>query len=160
MSWKQPIPTDLDFGDDESAKTLFILLLLNSSNSDRVVSIDNQNIELTRGQSIFGRYLYAKKFGFKRSQSQRCARMLERLDKLHNRINIKPLNKCTIVTIKNYDSLVKINKQTNSKQTTNKHQTNTYKSEKNDKKESKGTFLKTQNHGYEMVVDEIISKFL
>ena len=31
-SWKQPIPTNLNFGDDEAAKTMFILFLRILSN--------------------------------------------------------------------------------------------------------------------------------
>ena len=132
--WRQPIPTDLGFGGDEAAETVFILLLHSAANSDQTVSIDDQYIKLKRGQAIFGRYVYAKKLGLKRNEAGRCTRILNRLHKQHNRIDIRPTNKCTVVSIYNYDELVNMNNNLNNTQTTDKQQIDTHKNVKNVKK--------------------------
>ncbi len=126
----------IEFGEDLVAETMYVLLLRSAANAKQVRSIDGQMIELERGQTIYGRYLFAKMLGLKRGESQRCDRVLHRLCSendggLHNKININPLSKCTVVTIKNYDDEIKMHSKTNIEQTSYKRQVNTYKSNKN-----------------------------
>ncbi len=130
-SWKQPIRTEMkEFGEDESARTLYILLLVSAANSEQKVMVDNQIITLQRGQVIYGRYSYAEKMGIKPNESHRVSRMLSRLVKTHNKIDIKPSNKCTVVTIKNYEEETRMDNKTDIKQTTDRQQTDTHKSDK------------------------------
>ncbi len=102
--YRQPIRTRMsEFGDDEAAKTMYVLLLKDAVDTEQVLTVDDQVVVLHRGESIFGRFAYAKKMGLKKSESLRCTRILSRLVKTHNKVNIRALNRCTVVTIKDYD---------------------------------------------------------
>ena len=132
MSWKQPIPTDLEeeFGDDVQAFVMFVILLLRASNSDKVVMVGKKLVKLDRGQSVFGRKSCAKYIGASEKTAERC---LQRLVTLHNKLTITPTKNFTLVTILNYDSLTKFDQQATNKRPTSDQQATTNKSVKSDK---------------------------
>lgn len=138
MSWKQPIRSSMpEFGEDVAAETLYVLLLRSAANSEKKFLIDDQVVTLQRGQAVYGRYSYAKKLGLKRNEGQRVDRTLSRLAKVHNKINISPKNKFSLITLKNYEEEVDMNTNSNNSinngQTTDKQQINTNKSVESEK---------------------------
>jgi len=110
MIWKQPIQTNLNsiFGDNFLAKHLYIELLLRASNTDKEKEFAGTLHFLKRGQCVCGEEELATEYQVHR-QTIRGA--LGRLQKVYNKINIKPTNKGTIVTILNYDDVVSLPQQ-------------------------------------------------
>jgi len=110
MIWKQPIQTNLNsiFGDNFLAKHLYIELLLRASNTDKEKEFAGTLHFLKRGQCVCGEEELATEYQVHR-QTIRGA--LGRLQKVYNKINIKPTNKGTIVTILNYDDVVSFQQQ-------------------------------------------------
>ena len=137
MSWKVPIPVNIhdDFGDDKVAGTLFLVLLLRARNEPSVSQLSRGYIKLERGQLVCGAEElshYFKDHNASYPSRQTVARVLERLSKIHQKVDIKTTSIGTVVTIKNYDEITKMdNKWTTSGQQvdTNKN----VKSVKNDK---------------------------
>ncbi len=138
MAWKQPIPTNLDdlCDGDLFASTIMLILLSRAANKRTNVYVDNVAITLERGQCICGRFELAKRMGLNKNQSLKIQRILAKLEKSNNLLNKRKGLNCTIITIKNYDELVKMNNQMNKRRTIDEQSMNTNKSVKSDKKEN------------------------
>ena len=109
MAWKQPIPTDLEneFGEDWNLIQLYKELIYRGNNEKRRVSASNGFVELERGQVLFGSDKFATYLGHDRSMVRRNLKKLETLQK----VTLQVSNRGTIVSICNYDNLVKFEQQ-------------------------------------------------
>jgi len=150
--WKQPIPTYIpELENNQFILLLFQSILLECSNTDKEVLLkDGTNVSIKRGQCIFGRFKWNKKFYFTKN-SQIVERMLRKAQFLNNNLNIKPTNKYTIITVINYDKWVSLEQQDeqqlNNSRTTAEQQLNTSKSIKSVKSEESDieTYIKEFN---------------
>ena len=110
MSWKQPIPTDLDevFGKDYLCRDLYIRLLLRSANQDGFFTDEktNRTIPIKRGQVVFGQIEWSKQL---RTSPATIWRALQKLEKMYQKVNNSPDKGFTVVSIINYDEITKMN---------------------------------------------------
>lgn len=104
MSWKIPVPTDMenDFLGDKPAFALYQFLFLRASFEDKEIIYNNVRFNIKRGQAIFGRNSTAEYFGF---SPVGLERILKRVENVHNKVSCSRSKSFTIVTIKNYDAL-------------------------------------------------------
>lgn len=108
MSWKQPIPADLEkytFG-DKFAATLLSIFLRRARNEEGTVQLDDLTVFLKRGQCICGRYELAQSLGLKKKEASRVQRKLELMEKQYKLIDKQKNRNCSVITIHNYDELV------------------------------------------------------
>lgn len=109
MTWKQPIPVDLQkiFGSDHLSQTMFERLLIRARVEDNT-SPDceywDTHLVLRRGQSVCGRKELGKWFN---RDPKTIKRHLEKLQNEYKLVDNLPTPKGTIVTIKNFDRFVK-----------------------------------------------------
>ena len=105
MSWKQPIPTDLDsvFGDNKLAKWLYIALLLRARNSNEEKEFAGKLHFLKKGQCVCGEKELATEL---RASRKTVRSTLVKCQNVYNRIHISPTPRGTVVTILNYDEIV------------------------------------------------------
>lgn len=132
MGWKQPIDMDIEkycLG-NKFATTIFILLLLRAKNKDGCIYHHGTNILLKRGQCICGRHELANRCGLEKTQSGKVQRILDFLQKTVNLIDKRKSQNCTIITILNYDELVRLDNETDKRQTNDRQTTDTNKSVK------------------------------
>lgn len=106
MSWKQPIPTDLDkiFGTDYLAQDLYVNLLLRSANRDGFWTDDKtkRTFPIKRGETIFGRNVWARHL---RTSPATIERTLHKLSEIYQKVSYLPSQGFTVVTIKDYDKI-------------------------------------------------------
>lgn len=147
QNWKQPIDPSLRYscGEDYVAAVLFILLLLGTTNDRSVVKIGKYIVELHRGQVLYGRFAYAKYFGT--TSPSTIDRALKRLATMHNKVNIQRTRHYTVVTIRNYDELISMNKYLNNQRTPVDQPMNTNKNG-NSEEIDKNKFLFKTNKDY------------
>lgn len=106
MTWKQPIPTNLEsiFGNDKRGMVLYVFLLLNASNTDsKIIDTSGREVDIKRGQSIFGRDRYSEILGCspktaERTLSKICLNSVLKMTK-------KATTSFTVVTFENYDEI-------------------------------------------------------
>ena len=152
MTWKQPIPvTFTELKNDPFADNLFAYLIRRARNEDGEIEVHGEIISLKRGQLIVGRTKLAKAFGLKESEQGRVVRKLTRLQKVNNLVNIEGRKYCTVVTIKNYDSIVNMNTQMNNWRLTGEQLVNTNKSVKSGKS-VKGGVDELENEAKELLL--------
>jgi len=107
MTWKQPIPTDLQkiFGSDHLSQLIFERLLLRARNSDNSgTDYWYGNIVLNKGQAVCGCKELGKWFN---RDTKTIKRHLDKLQNEYRLVDNLPTPKGTITTIKNYDRFVK-----------------------------------------------------
>ena len=105
--WKQPIPTNLNqvFGENYLAKHLYIELLLRARNSDEEKEFAKRLHFLKKGQCVCGYRELAKEFGVDHKTIQKN---LKKLENVYCKLELKSTNKGTVVTILNYEEVIKM----------------------------------------------------
>ena len=148
-SWRQPIPVTIpELKNDPFGELLFQRLVLKARDEPGYVEVEGVPIWLERGEVIFGRETWAVAFGASRNlneqsaQAQRVYRRLIKLEKVNNLINKRKSLNCSIVTIKNYDEVIQMNKPMNNRQTIDEQSMNTNKSAKSVKSGKKAQLAK------------------
>lgn len=107
MMWKQPVPTQVpETMGDSFAETVYQKLVIRAKNERGNVYIKENPILLERGQCITGRYELAECFGLSKNQSGKIQRILVKLQKVYNLIDIRRHRYCSVITILNYDKVV------------------------------------------------------
>lgn len=138
MNWKQPIDyqaIEKACGDDKLAVTLFTHILIRARNEKGVVKFANKIVELERGQFIYGRHSVGRYFP---CSSKTIDRTLKRLEKLSKLLTNQRTPNFTIVTIRNYDSWVKLSKQMSKQCPSSVQAVSTNKSVKSEEIEKNG----------------------
>jgi len=134
--WKQPIDKRIYdwFGDDHLVRDLFLHLILKAQNEDmkEPKMLNNKTFQLQRGQVLFGRNTFSK---ILRCSPSGAERALHRLAKVYSKVTSKPSKNYTVITILNYDELVRMNKQKNKRVTSKEQESNTLKNDKSVKSE-------------------------
>lgn len=148
MSWKVPIDTEHDsfFGSDYLCCDLFRLLLLRSQRNDmgKPEYYEGKPYQLKRGQSLYGRLGTAKRL---RASPSGTDRALLRLEKVYSKVTSERTRNYTIVTIKNYDQEIELDKHLNKQRTSKDTQVDTNKEgkkEENNSKELESTALQVR----------------
>jgi hypothetical protein len=140
MNWKQPIPTNVKdmCGGHPAAATLYILLLLRASNEDGFRTTNTgEQVFLKRGQCFCGRHELAQSFGLRQQESGRIRRLFKILTNQTTHLITKQKSRNgSIITILNYDDVIKMDNQTTHQTTHQRHindtSTATNKNDKND----------------------------
>lgn len=134
--WKQPIPTNLDeiFGKDYFAKFTYIELLLRAKNGGEESSTEFAGTLhfLKRGQCVCGEAEVGAFFEMGRHFGRN---VIDRLQKRYKKVDISKTSKGTVVTIKNYSDVVKMDNSWNNNGTTTVQQRDTNKSVENERVE-------------------------
>lgn len=120
--WKQPIPTGLEkiFGDDAKCNLLFQQLIYMACNKDGFFTDSRgKTTPIQRGEVVFGRNTFAKRLGI--GSPRLWEEKLRKLEKTYKLIDKQAGPNFTLVKIKNYDEVVKIDNQ-NDKHMTSKGQ--------------------------------------
>ena len=123
--------------DNPDLLKVWIWCLLKATHDDYIQMIGLQEVELEKGQFIFGRKVAANELKMSESKTYRLIKKLETMQNL----NIKANNKYSIITIANWElyqsdsnnSEQQFEQQMNNKRTTNEQQMNTNKNIKNNK---------------------------
>jgi len=123
--------------DNPDLLKVWIWCLLKATHDDYTQMIGLQEVELKKGQFIFGRKVAANELKMSESKTYR---LIKKLEKMQN-LNIKANNKFSVITIKNWEIYQSDNnnneqqseQQMNNKRTTNEQQMNTNKNIKNNK---------------------------
>jgi hypothetical protein len=123
--------------DNPDLLKVWIWCLLKATHDDYIQMIGLQEVELEKGQFIFGRKVAANELKMSESKTYRLIKKLETIQNL----NIKANNKYSIITIANWElyqsdnnnSEQQFEQQMNNKRTTNEQQMNTNKNIKNNK---------------------------
>ena len=109
MAWKQPIPVDLEkriFGNDHLSQLMFERLLIRARIEDKTCpDYWKKKIVLKRGQVVCGQEELGEWFGVNRKTIKNH---LEKLQNEYGVVDNTYTSKGTIVTIKNFNSLVKM----------------------------------------------------
>ncbi len=107
MTWKMPVPTDLNrfFGNDTLALLVFERLLIRARIQDETVDFASSPTFLMRGQSVCGYRELAKMYKRDWKTIKRC---LYKLQNKYMRVVLRPTPKGTVVTIKNFDEVIKM----------------------------------------------------
>lgn len=121
--------------DNPDLLKVWIWCLLKATHDDYIQMIGLQEVELEKGQFIFGRKVAANELKMSESKTYRLIKKLETMQNL----NIKTNNKFSIITIANWElyqsdsnnSEQQFEQQMNNKRTTNEQQMNTNKNNKN-----------------------------
>jgi len=151
MTWKVPIPTNLDeqFGNDYRCVLLFKELILRACRfPDTPVQLEMhrktgtvvKTVILQRGQALYGRNKYSRYLCWTASTVDRA---LIKLEKTYKQVNNQRDNDYTVVTIQNYDELVEMNNQMDKQRTTSEH-IGEGKEVKEEKKEEKQPMPETK----------------
>lgn len=125
--------------DNPDLLKVWIWCLLKATHDDYTQMIGLQEVELKKGQFIFGRKVAANELKMSESKTYRLIKKLENMQNL----NIKANNKFSVITIENWEIYQSDNnnneqqseQQMNNKRTTNEQQMNTNKNVKNVKEE-------------------------
>lgn len=123
--------------DNPELLKVWIWCLLKATHDDYTQMIGLQEVELKKGQFIFGRKVAANELKMSESKTYRLIKKLENMQNL----NIKANNKFSVITIENWEIYQSDNnnneqqseQQMNNKRTTNEQQMNTNKNIKNNK---------------------------
>lgn len=123
--------------DNPDLLKVWIWCLLKATHDDYIQMIGLQEVELKKGQFIFGRKVAANELKMSESKTYRLIKKLENMQNL----NIKTNNKFSVITIENWGlyqsddckSEQQSEQQMNNKRTTNEQQMNTNKNIKNNK---------------------------
>lgn len=109
MSWKQPIPTDLDevFGTDYLCRDLYIHLLLKSANKDGFWTDEKtkRTFAIRRGQVVFGQNKWGRCL---RTSPKTVSRTLTKLSEKYKKVTYSVEQKFSLVTIIDYDDICKM----------------------------------------------------
>lgn len=109
--WKQPTPTDINFVRNLTAveRSVFREILSLCQNDSYLCHFDHAgrhySIELKRGQCIFKVANFADDFGIHRKKIHRS---LKNIEKWYTRMDIRGMPYGTVVTLLNYDEIVKM----------------------------------------------------
>ncbi len=154
--WRKSI--DSSVFQNEGLWKLWCLCLMKANHKECWVSIDGilNPIKIEAGQFITGRFSLHKEYYRNKRKNQKTPltlwRWLQTLEKLEN-LNIKTNNKYSIITIINWGSYQKGNKQneqlneqqTNNRRTTDEQQVNTDNNVNNEKKVNNKEIIKKDN---------------
>jgi len=122
---------------DPQMLKLWIYCLLKASHTETKVLIDKQEIKLSPGQFVTGRFTLAEEYnrGTKKSKvvnERTLWRWLKKFEEWEM-LSIKSTNKYSVITIINWHAYQQIDQQMSSKCPTDVQQMSTYKNDKNDK---------------------------
>lgn len=113
-TWKQPIPTDLDvvFGDNHVSRFIYIECLLHARNESKTISLNGEIVVLERGQC----FITVDHLANSLNRNRKTIRThLNLLTGLYNRMDITRHRFGFVVTIHNYDEIVKLDTRTDIK---------------------------------------------
>jgi len=116
---------------NEKLFKIMMYCLFKASHKDHSVIVGIKNVELKKGQFVFGRKVASTELNMTESTVWKYIKFLEK-DKF---ISVNSNNKYSVVTIDNWASYQVQGEESNNKVTTKKQQSNTYKKGKNEKKE-------------------------
>ena len=122
---------------DSNKLKLWIMCLIKAAHCKQNFVIGEQIVELEAGQFVTGRSMLEAEFNKdvtpkKRVNGLTLFRWLELFENAQM-LNIKKTNKCSIITVLNWDKYQTNEQQMNNSCTTNEQQMNTYKNSKNSK---------------------------
>ena len=112
--WKQPIPTDLDsvFGRDYVSRHIYIDCLLHARNEPGTVSLNGEVILLQRGQS----FITVSNLADSLNRNRKTIRShIKLLNETYNRMDTTAHRYGFVVTIRNYDEVIKMDSRTDSR---------------------------------------------
>jgi len=133
MTWKQPIPTNVVemCRGNKFDSVVYMLLLLRARTTPETYYLPSGGyVYLERGQSFCGRFELAEYLGLTETQSGQIQRSLSRLQKPDELIDKQKTRNGSIVTIKNFDEVIRMDKQTDNQQTNHRQTIDTYKTVK------------------------------
>ena len=109
-------------------------MLLDATNKEQLIPINtgrgNTFVTIQKGQVIYGRFKYQENFLLQVGQTGIIDRILKRLEKVHKLVDRQTYSHYTVVTIKNYDVLTKMDRLIDRQCTGNRQAIDTYKSVK------------------------------
>lgn len=155
MSWKQPIPTDIQYDDRFTAldRAIFREVLTLCQRQDTVVQFRQAGksyaVDLKRGQCIFKVAEFAAQLNHTR---QKIRGSLSILSKWYSEMDIKGMPYGCIITVKNYDELTKMDNETNM-QRTFKEQS------KNNESTAKENVERVENVKNNIYIGEVVSRY-
>jgi hypothetical protein len=117
MSWKQPIPTDLEtvFGSDWGCSLLYQQLIYRASNQDGFFTDDRKKTTpIKRGQVVFGKTKWSL---YLQKPKTTLNAWLHKLSEIYQKVELQPSKNFTIVTIKDYDEIMKMEQRVYSNRT-------------------------------------------
>lgn len=107
--------------ENEKALKVWIWCLIKATHVERIQLVGQQEVQLKKGQFIFGRKKASQELQMSESMVYRYMKVLEKLQML----NIKPNNKFSIVSIEKWEEYqieeLKTNNKIDNKRTTNEH---------------------------------------
>lgn len=118
--WKQPTPTDINFNENLSflERALFREVLALCQNEDRLIQFDHSDrhytCELKRGQCILKVSRIAKDLKIGRKKVRKS---LEIVSKWYSQMDIRAMPFGLIITVKDYDMIVKMDSRENNEGT-------------------------------------------
>ena len=114
--------------DNADALKMWTWILAKASHKDRVQVIGTQNIEIKKGEFIFGRKAAAEKLKFSENKTYRLLKLIEKM----GMIEVKSNNKFSVVKVVNWgfyqDGSAQSEQQIDNKQTANRHKQELYNS--------------------------------
>jgi hypothetical protein len=150
--------------DNPDLLKVWIWCLLKATHDDYIQMIGLQEVELEKGQFIFGRKVAANELKMSESKTYRLIKKLETMQNL----NIKANNKYSIITIANWElyqsdsnnSEQQFEQQMNNKRTTNEQQMNTNKNIKNNKNINNNIYSVLDNYTSNDDLRQALNDFL
>ena len=114
--------------DNAAALKMWTWILAKASHKDRVQVIGTQNVEIKKGEFIFGRKAAAEKLKFSENKTYRLLKLIEKM----GMVEVKSNNKFSVVKVVNWgfyqDGNAQSEQQIDNKQTTNRHKQELYNS--------------------------------
>ena len=108
--------------DNADALKMWTWILAKASHKDRVQVIGTQNVEIKKGEFIFGRKAAAEKLKFSENKTYRLLKLIEKM----GMVEVKSNNKFSVVKVVNWgfyqDGNAQSEQQIDNKQTTNRQQ--------------------------------------
>ena len=118
--WKQPTPTDINYKEELTAveRAIFREILSLCQNKDTLINFiqakKQYSVELKRGQCIFKIQSFAKDFEIDR---KRIRRGVDIVSKWYSQLDIKAMPYGLVITVINYDEIIKMDSQMDSQRT-------------------------------------------
>ena len=108
--------------DNADALKMWTWILAKASHKDRVLIVGTQNVEIKKGEFIFGRKMAAEKLKFSENKTYRLLKLIEKM----GMIEVKSNNKFSVIKVVNWgfyqDGSAQSEQQIDNKQTTDRQQ--------------------------------------
>ena len=108
--------------DNADALKMWTWILAKASHKDRVLIVGTQNVEIKKGEFIFGRKMAAEKLKYSENKTYRLLKLIEKM----GMIEVKSNNKFSVIKVVNWgfyqDGSAQSEQQIDNKQTTDRQQ--------------------------------------